>query len=152
MPDRDNRCAGEPLGKEAVELRFGRLVERGRGLVEKEVVGRLEDGARDSKALLLAERQHAVPMRLLGEQQRLGIARSILQAPDYLFLDEATASLDEATEARLYHLLAEKLPHTTLVSIGHRASLEAFHRRNMALVPDGNHFRLQERALAAAPA
>jgi vitamin B12/bleomycin/antimicrobial peptide transport system ATP-binding/permease protein len=98
----------------------------------------------------LGEEAHWNRMLSLGEQQRVAIARALLLAPDYLFLDEATASLDEATEARLYHLLTEKLPHATLVSIGHRASLEAFHRRNMVLVPDGNHFRMQERAMAAA--
>jgi vitamin B12/bleomycin/antimicrobial peptide transport system ATP-binding/permease protein len=98
----------------------------------------------------LDEEAHWNRMLSLGEQQRVAIARAVLLAPDYLFLDEATASLDEATETRLYHLLAEKLPHTTLVSIGHRASLEAFHRRTMVLVPDGNHFRMQERAMAPA--
>jgi putative ATP-binding cassette transporter len=100
----------------------------------------------------LNEEAHWNRMLSLGEQQRVAIARALLIAPDYLFLDEATASLDEATEARLYHLLADKLPHTALVSIGHRASLEPFHRRNMVLVPDGDHFRMQERATAAAPA
>jgi putative ATP-binding cassette transporter len=100
----------------------------------------------------LDEEAHWNRMLSPGEQQRVAIARALLIAPDYLFLDEATASLDEATEALLYHLLAEKLPHTTLVSIGHRASLEPFHRRNMVLVPDGNHFRMQERRMAAAPA
>jgi putative ATP-binding cassette transporter len=98
----------------------------------------------------LDEEEHWNRMLSLGEQQRVAIARAILLAPDYLFLDEATASLDEASEARLYHLLTEKLPHATLVSIGHRASLETFHRRNVILVPDGNHFRVQERAMAAA--
>jgi putative ATP-binding cassette transporter len=100
----------------------------------------------------LSEEAHWNRMLSLGEQQRVAIARALLIAPDYLFLDEATASLDEVTEARLYRLLAEKLPHTTLVSIGHRASLEPFHHRNMVLVPDGDHFRMQESAMAAAPA
>jgi vitamin B12/bleomycin/antimicrobial peptide transport system ATP-binding/permease protein len=86
----------------------------------------------------------------LGEQQRVAIARAILLEPDFLFLDEATASLDEPSEARLYRLLAEKLPHATLVSIGHRSTLEAFHRRNIALVPDGGHYRVAERAAATA--
>jgi vitamin B12/bleomycin/antimicrobial peptide transport system ATP-binding/permease protein len=98
----------------------------------------------------LDEEAHWSRMLSLGEQQRVAIARAMLLAPDFLFLDEATASLDEASEARLYRLLAEKLPHTTLVSIGHRSTLEAFHRRNMVLVPDGDHYRVQDRAMAAA--
>jgi putative ATP-binding cassette transporter len=98
----------------------------------------------------LDEEAHWNRMLSLGEQQRIAIARAILLAPDFLFLDEATASLDEASEARLYRLLADKLPHTTLVSIGHRSTLEAFHRRNMVLVPDGNHYRVQDRAMAVA--
>ena len=57
--------------------------------------------------------------------------------PDYLFLDEATASLDEPSEARLYRLLSEKLPQATIVSIGHRSTLDAFHTRKVALVKDG---------------
>ena len=55
------------------------------------------------------EEAHWNRMLSLGEQQRLGIARAILHAPDYLFLDEATASLDEPAEAALYHLLEQRL-------------------------------------------
>ena len=63
---------------------------------------------------------------------------------NFLFLDEATASLDEPSEAALYRLLQEKLPATTIVSIGHRSTLEAFHQRKLALVRDGDRFALRE--------
>ncbi|UPK34820.1 ABC transporter ATP-binding protein/permease [Bradyrhizobium sp. 186] len=85
----------------------------------------------------LDEDGHWNRMLSLGEQQRLGLARALLHTPDYLFLDEATASLDEPSEARLYRLLAEKLSHATIVSIGHRSTLDAFHTRKVAMVKDG---------------
>jgi vitamin B12/bleomycin/antimicrobial peptide transport system ATP-binding/permease protein len=99
----------------------------------------------------LDEDAHWNRMLSLGEQQRLGLARALLHAPQYLFLDEATASLDEASEAKLYRLLQQMLPATTIVSIGHRATLEAFHERNVQLAPGGEGFTLQDvRASAAA--
>jgi putative ATP-binding cassette transporter len=85
----------------------------------------------------LEEEGHWNRMLSLGEQQRLGLARALLHAPDYLFLDEATASLDEPSEARLYRLLTEKLPQATLVSIGHRSTLDAFHTRKVTMVKHG---------------
>ena len=94
----------------------------------------------------LEEEAHWNRILSLGEQQRLGLARALLHAPQYLFLDEATASLDEASEAALYRLLEEKLPTTTIVSIGHRSTLEAFHQRNVVLTRDGDQFLLQNRS------
>jgi putative ATP-binding cassette transporter len=94
----------------------------------------------------LEEEAHWNRMLSLGEQQRLGLARALLHAPQYLFLDEATASLDEASEAALYRLLEQKLPATTIVSIGHRSTLEAFHERNVVLTRDGDQFLLQNRS------
>jgi putative ATP-binding cassette transporter len=99
-------------------------------------------------AARLDEEAHWNRMLSLGEQQRLGLARALLHAPQYLFLDEATASLDEPSEAALYRLIAEKLPATTFVSIGHRSTLEAFHQRNVALVRAGDQFALQDREVA----
>ncbi len=67
-----------------------------------------------------------------GEQQRVAFARALLNRPDWLFLDEATASLQEEAQAELYRLLRERLPQTTFVSIGHRASLAPLHERRLA--------------------
>jgi putative ATP-binding cassette transporter len=96
----------------------------------------------------LEEEAHWNRMLSPGEQQRLGVARALLHAPNYLFLDEATASLDEPSEAALYQLLAAKLPETTIVSIGHRSTLEAFHQRHVAMVHDGDRFTVQDAAIA----
>ncbi len=63
----------------------------------------------------------------VGEQQRLAFARAHLQQPTWLFLDEATSALDEETEAAMYSLLAERLPQTTVVSVGHRSTLNKYH-------------------------
>jgi putative ATP-binding cassette transporter len=98
----------------------------------------------------LGEEAHWNRMLSLGEQQRLGIARAILHAPDYLFLDEATASLDEASESVLYRLLNARLKRSAIVSIGHRSTLAAFHRRGLVLERDGEINRLRQAALAPA--
>ncbi|HVV78251.1 MAG TPA: ABC transporter ATP-binding protein/permease [Pseudolabrys sp.] len=93
------------------------------------------------------EEAHWNRMLSLGEQQRLGIARALLHAPDFLFLDEATASLDEPSEAALYRLLQERLANCTIVSIGHRSTLAAFHQRRLTLAPDTGAHLVQEAAL-----
>src|SRR5437868_15501381 len=90
----------------------------------------------------LDEETHWNRMLSLGEQQRLGLARAFLHQPQYLFLDEATASLDEASEQELYALLQKQLPTATIVSIGHRSTLEAFHQRKVVLSREGDHFSL----------
>jgi putative ATP-binding cassette transporter len=94
-------------------------------------------------AARLDEEDHWNRMLSLGEQQRLGLARALLHAPDFLFLDEATASVDEAAEAKLYRLIAQQLPGTTVVSIGHRSTLQAFHQRSASLIPEGDRFALK---------
>jgi vitamin B12/bleomycin/antimicrobial peptide transport system ATP-binding/permease protein len=69
----------------------------------------------------------------VGEQQRLAFVRTLIYKPKWLFLDEATAALDEETEAAMYNLVAKILPQTTVVSIGHRSSINKFHRLEMYL-------------------
>ncbi len=101
-------------------------------------------------AARIEEEAHWNRMLSLGEQQRLGIARALLYAPDFLFLDEATASLDEPAEAALYQLLERRLARATIVSIGHRATLAAFHKRRLAYTREGDHYAVREASLAPA--
>ena len=63
----------------------------------------------------------------VGEQQRLAFVRAHIQQPQWLFLDEATSALDEDTEATMYSLLQERLQQTTVVSVGHRSTLNKYH-------------------------
>ncbi|MEO0054705.1 MAG: hypothetical protein RLZZ50_652, partial [Verrucomicrobiota bacterium] len=74
-----------------------------------------------------------------GEQQRLALARVFLHRPAWLFLDEATAAIDENAELAFYHRLRSALPDLTYVTIAHRASLRNVHSRNFMIVhqPDG---------------
>jgi putative ATP-binding cassette transporter len=94
------------------------------------------------------EEAHWNRMLSLGEQQRLGVARALLHAPDYLFLDEATASLDEASEAALYRLLHERLKGSAIISIGHRSTLTAFHKRRLEFARAAEGFTIREAAAA----
>ncbi|HET6366827.1 MAG TPA: ABC transporter ATP-binding protein/permease [Pseudomonadales bacterium] len=72
-----------------------------------------------------------------GEQQRIAFARALAQKPDWLFLDEATSAVDEASEGPLYALLRERLPGSTVVSVGHRSTLRPFHARRLVVRPNG---------------
>ena len=88
-----------------------------------------------------------------GEQQRIAFARALVQKPDWLFLDEATSAVDEATEARLYQLMRERLVGTTVFSVGHRGTLRPFHTRQLVLQPNGGGpASIVEVVAASAPA
>ena len=108
---------------------------------------------RDARLPRLADRldeEAAWDRRLSpGEQQRLAFARALLNAPRWLFLDEATAALDEATGTALYALLLERLPDSAVVSIAHDDSVAAFHRRRVHLTPGEAGSTLDERAIEA---
>lgn len=62
-----------------------------------------------------------------GELQRIAFVRVLIQQPDWVFLDETTSSLDLPHEKQLYQLLKTKLLHCSIVSVGHRPSLDEYH-------------------------
>jgi len=94
------------------------------------------------------------PQRLSGgEQQRVALARALLAKPAWLFMDEATASLDPESEDDLYRILKRRLPGTTIISIAHRPSVAAYHDEKLTLrraTPE-TPGRLAATELAAAP-
>ena len=102
-----------------------------------------QDDARLAEVLEAVDLSHLLPRldddapwaQLLsgGEQQRVAIARALLVRPDWLFLDEATASLDPAGEAKMYELLRTALPNATIVSVAHRPTLADAHERSLRL-------------------
>jgi putative ATP-binding cassette transporter len=69
----------------------------------------------------------------LADQQRLGLARALLQRPSWLFLHEALSALDAEEEERLMALLVARLPDAALVTIAHRTAIERLHPRRIAL-------------------
>jgi vitamin B12/bleomycin/antimicrobial peptide transport system ATP-binding/permease protein len=99
-----------------------------------ELQAALEDSGLAHFVQRLDEEQHWALQLSGGEQQRVGFARALLQKPDWLFMDEATSALDEASESALYGRLAQRLPHTTVISIGHRSTLRDFHQRVLGIV------------------
>lgn len=115
----------------------------GAGLMEKS----LEAAGVAHLVSRLGEAAHWSQRLSVGEQQRIAFARALVQRPDWLFLDEATSALDEAEEARLHALLREWLPHTAMLSVGHRATLWPFHARHWSVVADpGSGARLEAAA------
>ncbi|QHO72952.1 ABC transporter ATP-binding protein [Bradyrhizobium sp. CCBAU 051011] len=68
-----------------------------------------------------------------GEKQRLAFARLLLHNPDIVVLDEATSALDEKSQDKMMEIVIKELPNATIVSVAHRAELEAFHSRKIVL-------------------
>jgi putative ATP-binding cassette transporter len=68
-----------------------------------------------------------------GEKQRIAFARLLIHKPHIIVMDEATSALDRQSQENLMNMIHEKLPETTIVSVGHREELEAFHDRKIVL-------------------
>jgi len=72
-----------------------------------------------------------------GEQQRLSFGRILLTRPALVFLDESTSALDEGMEYAMYALIRQRLPGCTIVSVGHRSTLDQLHTDELRLLGDG---------------
>ncbi len=68
-----------------------------------------------------------------GEKQRLAFARLLLHNPDIIVLDEATSALDEKSQDKMMEMVIHEMPTVTIISVAHRAELEAFHSRKITL-------------------
>ncbi len=68
-----------------------------------------------------------------GEQQRIGFARLLIQRPDVVIMDEATAALDVGSQASMMELFRNELREATVISVGHRPELEEYHTRKLSL-------------------
>jgi putative ATP-binding cassette transporter len=125
-------------------LPIGTLLEavsypmRAEGVDDTNLTEALRDVGLPELAARLDEDNHWAIQLSPGEQQRIAFARALVQKPDWLFLDEATSAMDEPTEARLYRLMRDRLPRTTVFSVGHRATLRPFHHRQLLVQPDGH--------------
>ena len=127
-----------PLGS----LREALLYPGKKALSDEEILYLLDlcqIGYLRDKLDLVADWSHVLSV---GEQQRLAFVRAHIQEPKWLFLDEATSALDEDTEAAMYALLAERLRQTTLVSIGHRSTLNKYHELMLVIDKQTKSVRL----------
>jgi putative ATP-binding cassette transporter len=115
---------------------------------DPEIIEALKACELGDRAERLDEEDHWDRRLSPGEQQRLAIARALLQKPDWLFLDEATSALDPEMEAELYRLIVNRLPKATLVSIAHRTSLETYHKRRLRFVATDKGTELKSEPIA----
>lgn len=98
---------------------------------------------------LITKLDEKVGFKSLGEQQRIAFARVLLRKPDWVFLDEATASLDEETEEQVYCRIKELLPKTTIISIAHRSTVKRYHDNVLFFkVNDNKDAQVEEERIA----
>ena len=127
-----------PLGS----LREALLYPGTKPLSDAEIIALMEMcqiGYLQDKLDVVADWSHVLSV---GEQQRLAFVRAHIQQPAWLFLDEATSALDEDTEAKMYTLVGERLSNTTIVSIGHRSTLNKYHELVLQLDKEAKNVTL----------
>ena len=131
-----------PLGTLKESLLYpgteSRTDEELKQLMEDCCIGYLYD-----KLYMEADWSHVLSV---GEQQRLSFVRALIYKPVWLFLDEASSALDEETEAKVYTLLMEEAPQTTLVSVGHRSTLNKYHEKVLFLDKETHSLYWQDKA------
>jgi vitamin B12/bleomycin/antimicrobial peptide transport system ATP-binding/permease protein len=91
------------------------------------------------RVLMLDETLRWDKVLSIGEQQRLAFARLLLHRPPWVLMDEATAALDDASQAQMFALFESELAGTSFLNIAHRTGLERFHTSRLVLSagPDG---------------
>ncbi|WP_078282848.1 ABC transporter ATP-binding protein/permease [Mycobacteroides franklinii] len=100
-----------------------------RATLDKVALGHLSDR--------LDEESDWVKVLSPGEQQRVAFARILLIKPKAVFMDESTSSLDEGLEFALYSLLRTEVPNCTLISVGHRSTIDQHHDQKLVLEAEG---------------
>lgn len=113
-------------------------------VAEAELVAALDDVALGHLAGRLNDVQDWAKVLSPGEQQRIAFARVLLQKPRVIFLDESTSAIDEGQEFAVYRLLRTRLPHSIIVSVTHRGTVEQHHEHHLKLLGDGG-WELDER-------
>jgi vitamin B12/bleomycin/antimicrobial peptide transport system ATP-binding/permease protein len=122
-----------PLGTLRRVLCYPEPAER---FPEAEILAALADAGLSHLAPRLDAEEPWSQLLSGGEQQRVALARALLVKPAWLFLDEATASLDPVAERALYETLALRLPEAMIFSIAHRPAVAEYHGRKIALTAE----------------
>lgn len=139
-----------PLGTLRAALAYPAAPKR---FADAAMIAALERCALPHFAARLDEEDRWDRVMSLGEQQRLAFARLLLHRPRWVFLDEATAALDDENQDHMMRLFREELAESALVSIGHRPGLDVYHDRTLHLLraPDGARLEVRRRVAPARP-
>ncbi|MCC7425858.1 MAG: ABC transporter ATP-binding protein/permease [Alphaproteobacteria bacterium] len=134
-----------PMGSLKAILTYPEPPER---FADRDVVAVLHAVGLGSLAERISEGTNWAQTLSPGEQQRIAVGRAILQHPEWLFIDDALAQMEEEVEVRLYRLMRARLPQTTFVSVSHREAIRPFHARHLAITVTGDGIgRLVEREI-----